>query len=245
MTTALVVGAASGIGRATADRLAKDGWTVAGLDRDPVPAGACSASACADVRNEDETRGKVAELIESLGRLDALVCSAGISGSSVGDGPVGRLSGTAFDEVIDINLRGAAIVASACWTALAAADGGTVVTVSSVLGLTGGGGPFASSAYVMSKGGLVSLTRALAAQGRSVGVRANCVAPGLVDTPLAARATGDPEVRDYVVDRQPLTNGPMAPDAVADVVAFLCSPDSRAVTGQIIAIDAGWGLDPS
>lgn len=243
MTTALVVGAASGLGLASARRLAQDGWTVAGLDRQPVPDGPCAQSACIDVRDESETRDAIAELISRLDRLDALICCAGISGSSVGDGPAGEVKGAAFDAVMDVNLRGTAIAVSASWSALASARG-AIVVMSSVLGITGGGGPFHSTAYIASKGGLIAFTRALAAQGRSVGVRANCLAPGLVDTPLSARATTDPDVRSYVDDRQPLTGGPMSAEAVADVAAFLCSTESRAVTGQVIAVDAGWGLDP-
>lgn len=240
---AVVTGAASGIGLATVRRLTVAGWRVVGIDRNPVD-GDGVRSLRADVTREDELRQAVESGVTVLGGLDALVCSAGVAGSATGDGPVHATTGAAFDAVIGTNLRGAFLAVSAAWGALAH-GGGTVVTVGSVLGATGGGGPFRSHAYIVSKGGLAALTRAVAAEGRAVGVRANCVAPGLVDTPLAERARTDPAVRRYVADRQPLTAGPLASDDVAATIAFLCSADARAITGQVIAVDAGWGLDPA
>lgn len=235
---ALLTGGASGIGLATARRLTASGWQVTALDQHPAPPDI--ASVAIDVQDEDALR----RVVGAHERLDALVCCAGISGSSAGDGPVASTTGLAFDTVIGVNLRGAFLTASAAWPALIAAHG-AIVTVSSVLGLTGGGGPFRSHAYITAKGGLITLTRALAAEGRAVGVRANCVAPGLVDTPLGARASTDPAIASYVADRQPLTAGIMDPADVAGAILFLCSSDARAITGQILTIDAGWSLDPS
>jgi len=244
MKVALVTGAASGIGRATAALLRAQGWWVAGLDRDPIPAGAVDHTSTVDLRDDNGIVQAVDAAAATHGRLDALVCAAGISGSSAGDGPIGSGSAAAFDTLVAVNLRGAFLVADAAWSALAV-RGGSVVTVSSVLGLTGGGGPFRSHAYIVTKAGLVGLTRALAAQGRAVGIRSNCVAPGLVDTPLAVRATTNPVVGAYVADRQPLTGGPIAAADVAAAIAYLCSDAARAITGQTLAIDAGWHLDPS
>lgn len=234
---ALVTGAASGIGRATAHLLRDRGWQVAGLDRTAGP-----DVHRADVTDEASLTAAVAAAIGDDG-LDALVCCAGVSGSSVGDGPVGTSSAAAFDTVVGTNLRGAFLTVSAAWPALLAARG-SVVLVSSVLGLTGGGGPFRSTAYVISKGGLVAFARAIAAQGVDAGVRANCVAPGLVDTPFAGRARTDPTVAAYVAERQRLTGGPIAADDVAAAVGYLVSPAAAGVTGQVLSIDAGWGLDP-
>lgn len=241
--TAVVTGAASGIGRATARRFAAAGWQVVGVDREPVHDDANISHVRADVTDEVGLRHAIQRAVSILGGLDALVCSAGISGSASGDGPVHASSVSAFDSIIGTNLRGAYLTVSAAWPALAD-GGGSVVTVGSVLGLTGGGGPFRSHAYIVSKGGLTALTRAIAAEGRTVGIRANCVAPGLVDTPLAARALTDPAAREYVADRQSLVGGPLTSDDVAATIVFLCSADARAVTGQVLAVDAGWGLDP-
>lgn len=261
---ALVTGGASGIGLAAVRALEAAGWRVATVDR-PTQAGAVPGDAPgdappddaapgtappglwlepADVRDEPAVRAAVRRIAERHGRLDAVVCSAGVSGSAMGDGPLGESGGAAFDAVVGVNLRGAFVTVSAAWEALAR-GGGSVVLVSSVLGLTGGGGPFRSSAYAVSKGGLVALTRTVASQGRATGVRANCVAPGLVETPFASRALGDERIGAYVRERQPLADGPIAPERVAAAISFLCSDAAGDVTGQVLAIDAGWGLDPA
>lgn len=239
---ALVTGGASGIGLAVVGALEGAGWRVATIDREES-AGPWHEPA--DVRDEAAVRAAVQRVADRHGRLDAVVSSAGVSGSAMGDGPLGESGGDAFDAVIGVNLRGAFVTVSAAWEALARDGGGSVVLVSSVLGLTGGGGPFRSSAYAVSKGGLVALTRTIASQGRATGVRANCVAPGLVETPFASRALGDERIGAYVRERQPLAGGPIAPERVAAAISFLCSDAAGDVTGQVLAIDAGWGLDPA
>jgi NAD(P)-dependent dehydrogenase (short-subunit alcohol dehydrogenase family) len=236
---AIVTGGASGIGAAVARQLLGQGWTVDVLDRHaPAPPGARHVRV--DLRDPQAVTRTVDELAQSP--VDALVCSAGISGSAVGDGPIHQSSAAAFDEVIGVNLRGTFLVTGAAWPALVAARG-AVVTVSSVLGLTGGGGPFRSHAYIASKGGLVALTLALASEGRAHGVRANCVAPGLVRTPLAQRAESDDKVMAYVRARQALIDDLIDPDQVARTICFLLSPGSP-ITGETIAVDAGWRLAP-
>jgi NAD(P)-dependent dehydrogenase (short-subunit alcohol dehydrogenase family) len=242
---AIVTGAASGIGLAVAGALGRAGWSVVGIDR-ARPAGERPPGLwdeLADVRDEDAVRAAVQRAATRHGRLDAVVCCAGVSGSPAGDGPLGDTTGAAFDAVVGVNLRGAFVTVSAAWDALTR-GGGSVVLVGSVLGLTGGGGPFQSTAYAVSKGGLVALTRAVASQGRAAGVRANCVAPGLVETPFAQRALADERIGAYVRERQPLADGPIAPERVAAAISFLCSDAAGDVTGQVLAIDAGWGLDP-
>jgi NAD(P)-dependent dehydrogenase (short-subunit alcohol dehydrogenase family) len=237
---AIVTGGASGIGAAVTRQLLDEGWTVEVLDRQgPAPPGAQHIPI--DLRDPEAVTRIGGELAQTP--LDALVCSAGISGSAVGDGPVHQASAAAFDEVVGVNLRGTFLVTGATWPALVAARG-AVVTVSSVLGLTGGGGPFRSHAYIASKGGLVALTIALAVEGRAHGIRANCVAPGLVRTPLAERAEKDDGVMTYVRARQALIDDLIAPELVARTIGFLLSPAGAAITGETIAVDAGWHLAP-
>lgn len=238
---ALVTGAASGIGLATARRLRSAGWRVVALDRTARPDEDGIEFHELDVTDERAAQDVIARAAGD--GADALVCCAGVSGSAMGDGPVGSSTAAAYDEVMRVNLGGTFVSVSAAWAGLEKRRG-NVVLVTSVLGLTGGGGPFRSTAYITSKGGMVGLMRTLAAQGRTIGVRVNCVAPGLVDTPLAGRARTDDGVAAYVRSRQPLTGGPIDPDEVAGAIAFLCSADAAAITGQVLAVDAGWGLDP-
>jgi 3-hydroxybutyrate dehydrogenase len=239
---ALVTGGASGIGAATCAALLDAEWTVTSVDLRPSADGRVR-SAVADVTDAAGLAAAIdAAAAEGRG-IRALVCAAGVSGSALGDGPVDTVSAEAFDAVVGVNLRGAFLAAGAAWPHLAAAPGSAVVTVASVLGLTGGGGPFRSHAYIAAKGGLVSLTKALAAYGRAAGVRANCVAPGLVRTPFAQRVSDDPALLAYVTAKQPLTGGPLEPGDVGELIAFLVGPRSRAITGQTIAADGGWRLD--
>lgn len=233
---ALVTGAASGIGRATAERLREIGWRVFGLDQDAGP----GVDHVVDVRDADAVGQAV--LASSTDGLDAVICCAGVSGSALGDGPIGSSEVDAFDGVLAVNLRGAFVTVAAAWPALVSRRG-CVVLLSSVLALTGGGGPFRSTAYITAKGGLVTLTKTLAAQGRAEGVRANCVAPGLVATPFAARAQADDDISAYVTDRQALTTGPLDVADVASAITYLCSADARAITGHVLPVDSGWQLD--
>ncbi|GAA4153746.1 SDR family oxidoreductase [Phytohabitans flavus] len=239
---AVVTGGASGIGAATCAALLDAGWAVTSLDLRPSADGR-ARSAVADVTDAAGLADAIADAAAEGRGIQALVCAAGVSGSALGDGPVDTVSAAAFDAVVGVNLRGAFLTVGAAWPHLAAAGGAAVVTVSSVLGLTGGGGPFRSHAYITAKGGLLSFTKALAAYGRPAGVRANCVAPGVVRTPFAQRVSDDPALLAYVTAKQPLTGGPIDPGDIGGLIAFLVGPDSRAITGQTIAADGGWRLD--
>jgi len=239
----VITGGASGIGAAVMQRALRAGHRVTVIDRSPSAAAGSTAYAV-DVTDAEALRAAMHDAIAAGNGLDALVCAAGIAGSSVGDGAVASVAPAAFDTVINTNLRGAFLAVGAAWDALRESRG-SIVTVASVLGLTGGGGPFRSHAYISSKGGLIALTRALAADGLPVGVRANCVAPALVATPLTARVSDDDELRSYVARRQPLLGGFMQPDDVAAPIEFLYSTAARAVTGQVLAVDAGWTLEPT
>ncbi|MGN9914204.1 SDR family NAD(P)-dependent oxidoreductase [Phytohabitans sp. LJ34] len=239
---AVVTGGASGIGAATCAALLDAGWAVTSLDLRPC-ADSRVRSAVADVTDAAGLTAAIADAAAGGRGIRALVCAAGVSGSALGDGPVDTVRPEVFDTVVGVNLRGAFITVGAAWPHLVAAAGAAVVTVTSVLGLTGGGGPFRSHAYITAKGGLVSFTKAVAAYGQTAGVRANCVAPGVVRTPFARRIDDDPALLAYVAAKQPLTGGPLDPADVGALIAFLVGPHSGAVTGQTIAADGGWRLD--
>jgi NAD(P)-dependent dehydrogenase (short-subunit alcohol dehydrogenase family) len=121
---------------------------------------------------------------------------------------------------------------------LRASGGGAIVTVASVLGVVGGDGDFATHAYAASKAGVIGLTRAMAATYAPEGIRCNAVAPGLIATPMSARAQNDPGIRSRLPELQPLTGDFGAPEDVAAACLYLAT--APFVTGAVLTVDGGW-----
>jgi NAD(P)-dependent dehydrogenase (short-subunit alcohol dehydrogenase family) len=124
------------------------------------------------------------------------------------------------------------------------ADGsrGVLLAMSSALARHPSAAHFATHAYAASKGAIESLTRAVAAAYAPQGIRMNAIAPSLVATPMSERAQADPDILAYLREKQPLAGGPIAADAVTPVALHLLSRESRMITGQVIAVDAGWSV---
>jgi meso-butanediol dehydrogenase/(S,S)-butanediol dehydrogenase/diacetyl reductase len=240
---ALVTGAASGIGRACAERLAREGARVLCVD---VDAGGCAATAAAirgaggesasgrcDVSDPEACADAVAAAVQAFGRLDVLCNVAGVAlyahATDVSDAD--------WNRVLGVNLTG---VFSMCRAALPRLleTRGSVVNMASSAGLAG---VAYASAYCASKGGVVMLTRSLAVEYAHSGVRFNCVCPGGVDTPLARGFVPPPGSRRGLLKRMmALTELPLAkPEEIAALVAYLASDEARFVTGAAWPIDGG------
>jgi NAD(P)-dependent dehydrogenase (short-subunit alcohol dehydrogenase family) len=212
MKTAVVTGSAGGIGTATVAAFEGAGFTVHGVDRgDSFP---------------------------ELERLDALVCVHGISGRSLGDGPVETCTEAGWDAVLDANLKSVFLYAKQAIPALRANGGGAIITLSSVLGLVGGDDDFATHAYAASKAGVIGLTRAMAVTYARDGIRCNAVAPGLIATPMSERARHDPAIIARLPELQPLTGDFGSADDVAQACLFLAT--APFVTGAVLSVDGGW-----
>lgn len=233
-TTALVTGAASGIGRATALALAAEGVRVALLDRD-ASALRETASGCrdavilvADVTDEDEVRAAVESGAASLGRLDAVVCCAGISG------PVGTsIEDTALADwqaVFAVNVTGAFLVLKHSLPALRAAPAASVVLLASDSAVVASPGMVP---YAASKAALVQFARALSVDLADTRIRVNTVAPSIVDTPMSRGDLGS--------DAFDAPGFPVQSAAeVAAHVVYLASPRSRAINGTTLLSDFGY-----
>jgi NAD(P)-dependent dehydrogenase (short-subunit alcohol dehydrogenase family) len=236
--TAIVTGAGSGLGRAVAARLAAEGGTVACLDLigDAVQetardvGGGARAYQC-DVSNPASVKEAVTAAAKDLGRPSVLVTCAGI-------GKFAHATDMAFEDwsrIIGVNLTGTFLMAQATLPYLLD-GGGSITTIASNAGLQGV--PY-GAAYCASKGGVVQLTRSLAAEFLARGVRANCVAPGGIKTPLQRAFElppgGDPEHLRKLMT--PL--GRSKPEEVASLVAFIASDEGRYMSGAIVPFDGG------
>jgi NAD(P)-dependent dehydrogenase (short-subunit alcohol dehydrogenase family) len=247
---AIVTGAGSGIGRATAIRFAAEGARLLLLSRTVESGEAAAADATAaarfggeavfrstDVTREEEVAAAVDAAVR---RWDTIFNAAGISGRRYGDGPVADCSLDGWQTVIDANLTSVFLCCKHAVPALLAAGGGAIVNLASVLGLVGGDEHFATHAYAASKGGIVALTRAIASYYAPQGIRANAVAPGLVRTQMSLRAQSDPEILAALPRLQPLTGDFAEAEDIAEAVLYLCSDAARFVTGVVLPVDGGW-----
>ena len=223
MAVAVVTGAAGGIGSAVAAAFADAGFDVVGLDREQ-----------ADLSHADEVGRAFAE----LDRIDALFNGAGISGRPLGDGPVESCTEDAWDTVLATNLKSVFLCCRAAIPKLRAAGGGAIVNLASVLALVGGDEDFATHAYATSKAGIVGLTRAMAVTYAPEGIRCNAIAPGLIATPMSARAQGDERIRARLPKLQPLTGDFGRPEDVAQAAVYLAT--APFVTGAVLTVDGGW-----
>ena len=223
MAVAVVTGAAGGIGSAVAAAFADAGFDVVGLDREQ-----------ADLSHADEVGRAFAE----LDRIDALFNGAGISGRPLGDGPVESCTEDAWDTVLATNLKSVFLCCRAAIPKLRAAGGGAIVNLASVLALVGGDEDFATHAYATSKAGIVGLTRAMAVTYAPEGIRSNAIAPGLIATPMSARAQGDERIRARLPELQPLTGDFGRPEDVAQGAVYLAT--APFVTGAVLTVDGGW-----
>lgn len=229
----VVTGAASGIGRATAELFQAAGARVALLDRrEPAPlTGDEASSHVADISDPASVQAAVADATRALGGIDGLVNAAGIGGTS------DLAEDIAVDDwrrLLDVNLTGSFLMCRACLPHLRAAGGGTIVNIASGLGLR----PFKRrSAYAASKAGVIAFSKVIAMEWAPE-VRVNTICPGAVDTPMV-RAEYDEEVLRTQVGPRYALQRIATPEEIALAALYLSSAESSFVTGIALAVDGG------
>jgi 3-oxoacyl-[acyl-carrier protein] reductase len=233
--TALVSGAGRGIGRAICAALGREGAAVACGDlQEPTATvaglsamGAKALALAFDVGEREQVVHAVNSVMAAWGRLDILVCNAGVLGNS--RVAVDALGLEEWDAVLNINLRGQFLMIQAAWPHMSAQKGGKIVCLGSIAGRIGG--VLAGPHYCASKGGVHALVKALAKRGASLGIYVNGIAPGPVATPM----TADEPYKDEMVPLGRLGQ----PEDIAEAAVFLSSQASHFITGQVLDVNGG------
>lgn len=247
--TVIVTGAASGIGRASALRLAAEGAAVALFDRNvdglaetaaKIAEGqGASASFVLDLTDERAVADTVASALDWGGALHGVFNVAGGSGRRFGDGPVDACTLDGWNATLDMNLTSTFLVCRATVPALLETRG-AIVNLASVLGIVGGDEDFGTHAYAAAKAGIIGLSRAMASFYAPRGLRVNVIAPGLIATAMSQRAQSDAHILGRMAQLQPLTGALGTGEDIAGAAAYLLSDDAAFVTGAVLTVDGGW-----
>lgn len=237
---ALVTGSGQGIGRATAQYLARAGADIIVNYRSNTEAatetkrsieslGRRCAMIKADVSQEEDVTRLFAEAQQALGPITVLVNNAGTTRDKL----ILQMSLTDFEHVMQANLRSAFLCTKAALRPMMKARWGRIVNVASIAGLLG---PAGQANYAASKSGIIALTMTTAREMASRNITANAVAPGFIPTELTS--TLNEQQKTFLIDSTPLGR-PGKPEEIAATIAFLCSPDAAYITGQVISVDGG------
>ena len=230
-----ITGGSSGIGKAAVRKFAGAGDRVAFTFLHSEAAARALESETgafairADVSDSAQVNRARDAILNRFGKIDVLVCAAGVAGK----GLLMDQTDEAYDRIMNTNLFGTFAAIRAVLPCMIERRGGSIVTVSSMWGETGGA---CEALYSASKAGIIGLTRAVAKEVGSAGIRVNCISPGVIDTPMNADLS--PEDVDSLVEETPLGRIGMA-EEVAEAICFLAGEDAGFITGQVLPVNGG------
>jgi NAD(P)-dependent dehydrogenase (short-subunit alcohol dehydrogenase family) len=247
----VVIGGTTGLGLSAAQAFVKAGAAVVvvGPNADSVSAAKATLAGSTlalvgDARDPGTAPEAIALAVKTFGKLDGLYHVAGGSGRSMGDGPLHELTDEGWRATFDLNLTSLMMSnRAAVRTFMEQGSGGTILNMGSVLAWSPSPRYFATHAYAATKAGIIGFTKSIAAYYSTQQIRANVLAPALVETPMAQRAARDEAILGFIHSKQPLDGGRIGTPSDLDAAAvYFMSDGSKFCTGQVLAVDGGWSV---
>jgi NAD(P)-dependent dehydrogenase (short-subunit alcohol dehydrogenase family) len=247
----LVIGGSSGLGLSAAKAFVAAGArvTIVGRSREKLDSalaflGESAAGFCGDA-SLPETADRALEItLSEFGSVTGVYHVAGGSGRRFGDGPLHEVTNEGINQTLDLNLKSVIYSSRAALKHfLSRNQAGTILNMASVLGYSPAPRYFATHIYAAAKAAIIGFTKSAAAYYAPHNIRLNVIAPALVETPMAQRAVQNPEILHYIRTKQPLDGGRVGvPQDLDSAAVWFMSDASRFVTGQVLAVDGGWGV---
>ena len=247
----VVIGGSTGIGLSASKAFVSEGARVVIAARNEQnihvaksELGNSIEAICSDARDPNTAMTAIDRCIEKFGSFDGLYHVAGGSGRKMGDGPLHELSLDGWNKTIELNLTSLMLSNQAAVKFfLELRKGGTILNMGSVLGFSPSPQYFPTHAYAATKSAIIGFSKAVAAFYAKDDIRVNVIAPGLVETPMAERASNDESILSFIKTKQPLDHGRIGHTSDTDGLAvYFMSDQSKFTTGQVIAVDGGWTI---
>ncbi len=247
----VVIGGTTGLGLSAANAFIASGAQVVVVGRNPesvaealAQLGGDARGLAADATEVETAPAAIALCREAFGDFHGLYHVAGGSGRRFGDGPLHEVTEEGIDYTLNLNLKSLILSnRAAVRTFLEQGRGGSVLNMASVLGYSPSPRFFATHVYAAAKAAIIGFTKSAASSYAAQDIRFNVIAPALVETPMAQRAAGDEVIQAFIKTKQPLDQGRIGRPADLDAAAaYFLSDGSRFCTGQVLAVDGGWGV---